>query len=88
MKRNKYISCVRRYTAANMTENDKKELAKWVSDGNSPLGNPWHMCREDSRPFDFITALHIVNEMAKEMECGIEGILAEITDDPVMAPPF
>ena len=88
MRRNKYIIGVHRYVAANMTENDKKELAKWVSDGNSPLVNPWYMCREDGWPYGFITALHLLNEMAEEMGCGIEGVLAEIPDAPAMDPLF
>jgi len=86
MMRSKYvIGC---YCHRHMTENDKKELANWISGGNSPLGNPWHMCREDGRQFDFITALQLLNEMAKEMGCGIEGVLAGIPDDPSMDPPF
>ena len=87
MRRNKYIVGVRRHVAANMTENDKKELAKWVSDGNSPLNNPWYMCRDDGRPFDFITALHLINEMVEEMGCGIEWLLSEIPDAPAIDPP-
>ena len=88
MRRNKYIFGVHQSAAANMAENDKKELAKWVSDGNSPIENPWHMCGEDGRPYDYITALHVVNEIVEGIRCDIEDIWAEIPDDPVMDPPF
>jgi len=53
MRRSKYIIGVRGHAAANMTKDEKRELAQWVADGNSPYANPWWICTEHNRQFGF-----------------------------------
>jgi hypothetical protein len=84
MRRRKYIVGIRRPVAAALTKSDKKALAEWVLDGNSPLDNPWYICHEDSRPFDYIAALLFVYEMQNEMEACTEEIAACIPDNQTL----
>jgi hypothetical protein len=74
MGRSKYYIGISKGEAGNMTKREKKNLFDWVASGNSPLDNPWHMCHEDNRPYDFISATRVADEMAAGVEGGIEDI--------------
>ena len=67
MRRSKYIIGVRGCAAANMTKDEKKELAQWVSEGNSPYANPWWICSEHNRQFGFLEASRFIDDMIEEM---------------------
>jgi hypothetical protein len=88
MRRSKYIIGIRTDIAAGLIKMEKEALAEWVSDGNSPLENPWHMCHEDNRPLSFIAAILFF----KEMTSGTGSILldyeTESSDDSEMNIPF
>jgi len=75
MRRNKYIIGVHGRAAANMTKDEKRELALWVADGNSPYANPWWICSEHNRQFSFLEALRFIDDIASE-----SGINDDIDD--------
>jgi len=73
MGRRKYVVGLPRRVAGAMAKCDKKALADWVSDGNSPLENPWLICHEDGRPFSFAAAMQFWDGIAEEMGACGEG---------------
>ena len=46
-----------------MTTEERKELSEWVAAGNSPYDNPCLLWNGDGRPYDFITAIRIDEDM-------------------------
>ena len=49
-----------------MTTAEKDALYKWVASGRSPYDNGDYVCYEGGYPVDFISALRMWEEMAKE----------------------
>jgi len=77
------------HSAGDMTKKEKKDLFEWVSSGNSPLENPWCMCREDGMPYGFTAAARIADAMAAEAAGGAgDAGGAGIADMPVDGLPF
>jgi len=77
MRRSKYIIGVRGRAAADMTKDEKRELAQWVADGNSPYANPWWICTEHNRQFGFLEALRFIDDIATEL-----GVYDDIDNEP------
>ncbi|MCL2123412.1 MAG: hypothetical protein FWH34_06245 [Desulfovibrionaceae bacterium] len=78
MGRSKYAIGLPRRIASTMTKSDKKALAEWVADGNSPLDNPWLLCREDGWPFDFVSAMRFWRDVDEGMEACVDGDGADV----------
>ena len=60
-KLNDYMSIV-----GNLTPEEKKDLRKWVADGNSVYDNPCLLYGEDGHPMDYITAIRIDADMYED----------------------
>jgi hypothetical protein len=88
MRRSKYIIGIRKDMAASLMLDEKEALVEWVSGGNSPLKNPWHMCYEDNRPFSFITAVQFINETASETGSVFFDYTAYGSNDSELNIPF
>ena len=55
-------------TIGELTQEERRELRKWVADGNSVHVNPGWMCSESGHPMDFITAIRIEEDMRNNPE--------------------
>jgi hypothetical protein len=49
-----------------ITEDEKRNLQKWVADGNSIFENPYCYSDESGRPMDFINACRFNTELYEE----------------------
>lgn len=49
-----------------LTAEERTQLDKWVQEGNNFLDNPWYMAQENGQPLDFVNALRVMLEQAKE----------------------
>lgn len=66
-----------------LTELERLELRKWVSDGYSPYSNPNYMSNENGSPMDFVTAMRISDELEEiqlEALSHFDGIKEERND--------
>lgn len=45
-----------------MTNNERKELHKWVAAGHSPYDNGDYICNENGWPMDFVNAMRFEKE--------------------------
>ena len=45
-----------------MTNNERKELHKWVAAGHSPYANGDYICNENGWPMDFVNAMRFEKE--------------------------
>ena len=83
MRRSKYIIGLHGRAAANMTKDEKRELAQWVADGNSPFANPWWIVHENNRQFSFLEALRFIDDIASELayDDDIDDELWDVTKE-------
>ena len=49
--------------AGDLTADEKTDLRRWVSDGNSCYDNPCLLCDESGRPMDFISGCRTNDDM-------------------------
>lgn len=61
----------------NMTANERRELRKWVSDGNSPYDNPNQIYTDDGISMDYIQGCRTVEDMRKNPDAYLCGSLME-----------
>ena len=61
---------LKRYEAefGHMTADERKELHEWVARGERVYDNPCLLYREDGRPFDYVTAIRIFQDMCDNPE--------------------
>lgn len=45
---------------------EKRQLKKWIKEGNSFYDNPWYMAQENGNPYSFIEALRLVKELRND----------------------
>ena len=45
-----------------LTDEERRSLYEWVSEGNAVCDNPWYMASENGAPMDFVTAMRTVSE--------------------------
>ena len=53
-------------TIGHLTSYERKELHKWVADGNSVYCNPHLLYGDDGQPMDYITASRIAGDIVPE----------------------
>ena len=74
-----YRQCVKEYkvkirkelkeyerSIVDLTDEERRSLYEWVSDGNSVYDNPCHMAYEGGYPVDYIEAIRTIEEMREE----------------------
>ncbi len=44
-----------------LTDEERRSLYEWVSEGNAVCNNPWYMASENGAPMDFVTAMRTVS---------------------------
>ena len=55
-----------------MTLSEKKEVHKWISDGNSIYTNPWYWYYGNGNEMNYLDALRFEEELYKEMVTKIQ----------------
>ena len=59
--------------AGELTAEEKTDLRKWISDGNSCYDNPYALCDESGRPMDFISGCRMTADLfgnSSDYSCG------------------
>ena len=46
-----------------LTDEERRSLYEWASEGNAVCDNPWYMANENGTPLDFVTAMRTVSEI-------------------------
>ena len=46
-----------------LTDEERRSLYEWVSEGNAVCDNPWYMANENGAPMDYVTAMRTVSEI-------------------------
>ena len=44
-----------------LTDEERRSLYEWVSEGNAVCDTPWYMANENGAPMDFVTAIRTVS---------------------------
>ena len=44
-----------------LTDEERRSLYEWASEGNAVCDNPWYMASENAAPMDFVTAMRTVS---------------------------
>ena len=44
-----------------LTDEERRSLYEWASEGNAVCDNPWYMASENGAPMDFVTAMRTVS---------------------------
>ena len=44
-----------------LTDEERRSLYEWGSEGNAVCDNPWYMANENGAPMDFVTAMRTVS---------------------------
>ena len=44
-----------------LTDEERRSLYEWASEGNAVCDNPWYMANENGTPMDFVTAMRTVS---------------------------
>ena len=47
----------------NLTDEERRSLYEWVSEGNAVCDNPWYMASENGALMDYVTAMRTVSEI-------------------------
>lgn len=46
-----------------LSDDERRSLYEWVSEGNAVCDNPWNMANENGMPMDYVTAIRTISEI-------------------------